>query len=351
MGYTRIEGVTETAPRPQQRIVLHIVLFAATFLTCMMAGAQWAMLDPFQIEHWSAGLTYAILLMTFLSAHEFGHYIAARIHGVDATLPFFIPVPSSLMPFGTFGALIKTRSRITSRKVLFDIGVAGPLAGFAVCLVILVVGVITLPGVESLYAIHPEFQRTGVVPTSGMTFGDNLLFMIGRAAIGSSLWLPPMNEIYHYPFLCAGWFGLFVTALNMLPFGQLDGGHVLYALIGRRQWRVARLLWWTLFVFAILWMLNIIHQLLLEPSPDAWVIWLQMRIDPFLSEAINRAPLLFELGEVWVFWLIMVRVFIKTDHPELTDPQPLDRGRTVVGWVSIVILVLCLSPRAIYIVP
>jgi hypothetical protein len=98
-------------------------------------------------------------------------------------------------------------------------------------------------------------------------------------------------------------------------------------------------------------MLNIIHQLLLEPSPDAWVIWLQMRIDPFLSEAINRAPLLFELGEVWVFWLIMVRVFIKTDHPELTDPQPLDRGRTVIGWVSIVILVLCLSPRAIYIVP
>ena len=185
MGYTRIEGVNETAPRPQQRIVLHIVLFAATFLTCMMAGAQWAMHDPFQIENWSAGLTYAILLMTFLSAHEFGHYIAARMHGVDATLPFFIPVPSSLMPFGTFGALIKTRSRITSRKVLFDIGVAGPLAGFAVCLVILVVGVITLPGVESLYAMHPEFQPTGIVPTSGMTFGDNLLFMMGRSAIGS----------------------------------------------------------------------------------------------------------------------------------------------------------------------
>ena len=317
----------------------------------MMAGAQWAMLDPFQVEHWSSGLTYAILLMTFLSAHEFGHYIAARIHGVDATLPFFIPVPSSLMPFGTFGALIKTRSRIASRKVLFDIGVAGPLAGFAVCVLILVVGVVTLPGVESLYAIHPEYRATGIVPTSGMTFGDNLLFMIGRAVLGSSVWIPPMNEIYHYPFLCVGWFGLFVTALNMLPFGQLDGGHVLYALIGRRQWKVARALWWTLFVFALLWMMNVIHQLLLAPSPDAWVIWLQTNIDPLLSTAIDRAPLLFELGEVWVFWLIMVRLFIKTDHPELTDPEPLDPARTVIGWVSIAILILCLSPRAIFIAP
>lgn len=351
MGYTRLDGSDVQVVHRPRRLLLHAVLFAATFLTCMMAGAQWAMLDPFQIEHWSAGLTYAILLMAFLSAHEFGHYIAARVHGVDATLPFFIPVPSSLMPFGTFGALIRTRSRITSRTVLFDIGVAGPLAGFMVCLITLAIGIATLPGPESLYAMHPEYQLTGVIPASGMTFGDNLLFILGRAALGSSMWLPPMNEIYHYPFLCVGWFGLFVTALNMLPFGQLDGGHVLYALVGRRQWRVARILWWTLFVFAILWMINIIHQLLLAPSPDGWIIWLQMHIDPVLSDLIARFPLAFELGEVWVFWLIMIRLFIKTDHPEIEDPQPLGRGRSIIGWMSIVILVMCLSPRAIFVVP
>jgi len=315
----------------------------------MMAGAQWIMKDPMMVENWHYGLTYAILIMTFLASHEFGHYFAARYHGVDATLPYFIPIPATIMPFGTFGALMRTKSVLASRNILFDIGVSGPIAGFVVCIAILLIGCLTLPGPEYLYAIHPEQAVTGVVPTSGMTFGDSFLFALFRWGFSFSGHFPPMNEIYHYPFLCVGWFGLFVTALNLLPFGQLDGGHVLYALIGNRQHTVARALWWILFVFAILSMLNIVHELLADSYADQWIVWMQSFVDPTLGKAISSYPWLFQVGELWIFWMILIRFVIKIDHPVLPDEVPLTRARMIVGWCALVILVLSFTPRAIFI--
>lgn len=353
MGYTRIDGrSTEPQRLSLRNVLLHTGLFAATFATCLMAGSQWMMQDPSVVENWTYGLTYAILILTFLAAHEFGHYVAARIHGVDATLPYFIPIPPELMPFGTFGAVIRTRSPILSRKVLFDIGVAGPIAGFVVCLIILGIGMIMNPGPDLIMQVHPERLSMAENTGAGLTFGDSLFFLLLRGITDTHVYWPPMNEIYHYPFLCVGWFGLFVTALNMLPFGQLDGGHVLYALIGTKQARVARVLWWVMFVFVLLSLFGWMHELLTaQDYADAWIMWLQVNVDPSLGQAIAAAPWLFEIGSIWAFWLILVRFVVRIDHPPVADDEEIGRGRRVLGWTAIVILILSFPPQGIFIAP
>ena len=340
--------------RLPQRYWLHGLLFLATFASTMLAGSQWAGLSAeeySEITNWGAGLTYAILIMLFLTAHEFGHYIAARIHKVDATLPFYIPMP--LILFGTMGAVIKTRSVIPNRKVLFDIGVAGPISGFIVCLGILAVGYATLPPMEWLYTIHPEYQRLSEIPTSGMYFGDMLLFgWMADIFAPAGAYIPPMNEVYHYPFLCVGWFGLFVTALNLAPFGNLDGGHVVYALLGGKKQRlIARSLWWPLFTLGVLSMVGILDSILREPSPNGFVIWLQTIIGTPLSAIVDLVPWLFTIGEGWLLWALLIKFFIKIDHPELGDPEPLSTRRKIVGWTSMLILVLCMPVQLVYFVP
>lgn len=357
MGYQRFDPsapsslIARWTPPTVREILVHVLLVLATFTTCAMAGAQWVGVNPLEVSNWGAGLSYAVLTMTFLLAHEYGHYIAAYRHKLPSSLPYVIPVPPTIMPFGTFGAVIRTRTPMMSKEQLFDVGVAGPIAGFFVCLIILVVGFVTLPGAEYLYAIHPEILVNGFSNT-GLTFGDTLLFSIFRWAFEGHAFVPPMNEIYHYPFLCVGWFGMFVTALNLLPFGQLDGGHVLYALIGKKQHTVGRILWWTMFALALLWLLGMIHDLFtVDFNPAAyspWVLWLRNSIDPTLSNMISQAPWLFSLGEVWTFWLIMVRLFIKIEHPIINDETPLSRGRVIIGWVAVAILVLSIAPKSIF---
>lgn len=358
MGYQRFDQSTAGIERrwqpPTMREVLtHVALIVLTLITCTMAGTAWAMQNPLEIANWSAGLSYAVLAMSFLLAHEYGHYLAAMRHGIASSLPYLIPVPPTLMPFGTFGAVIRTRSPMMTRNELFDVGVSGPLAGFAACLVILITGFITLPSQDYLMSIHPEYAVTGI-PTGGLTFDNTLLFELLRQIFSDRAFVPPMNEIYHYPFLCVGWFGLFVTSLNMLPFGQLDGGHVLYALIGKRQHTIARFLWWSMFALAILWLIGLIHQLVSGTSDaDAtgWLLWLKHSIDPSIAGAIERFPWLFQLGDVWVFWLVMIRFVIKIDHPDVPSDEPLSRGRTILGWTAMVVLLLCFAPRAVYMAP
>ena len=335
----------------RDRYWLHALLFLLTFASTLAAGTQWAGKDPLEITNWGVGITYAILILTFLSAHEFGHYIAARIHKVDATLPFYIPMP--LILFGTMGAVIKTRSPIPNKKVLFDIGIAGPLAGFVACLIILGIGVATLPPYDYIYSIHPDYRTMSAIPQTGMYFGDMILFSVLRplsSALGSGGFFPPMNEVYHYPFLCVGWFGLFVTALNLAPFGNLDGGHVLYALNNRVQRRAARILWWTLFSLGLLSLIGALDAFLRMPSPMGIVIWLQNVIGTPLSRIVDAAPILFQIGEGWLLWALLVRFFIGIDHPSIQDDEPLDTKRTIIGWASLLLLILCMPLRIIYFV-
>src|SRR5713226_1631009 len=269
---------------------LHLSLFVVTFFTTTVAGVFWLNKDEFDLKNFAYGLPYSISILAMLAAHEFGHYFAAKYHGVQTTLPFFIPAPPFLLnPFGTMGAIIRIRSPITSKRALFDIGVAGPIAGLIVTLLVLVYGLVTLPAKEYLYTIHPDYASMTDLTKNGLTFGDSLLTLVLRRYFSGSGFFPPMNEIYHYPFLCVGWFGLFVTALNLIPVGQFDGGRILYAMIGRGQGIIARGFLVILFLIGLSGFL------------------------PFLG--FNVQP-----GTVgWLLWAAILFFIVKLDHPPIAD--------------------------------
>jgi len=200
---------------------VNLVLFAATVVTTVYAGARQQGInlldDP---ARFAAGLPYALSLLAILGVHELGHYVMARRHGVDATLPYFIPVPMGL---GTFGAFIQMKSLIRSRRAIFDIGVAGPLAGLIVAVPLLFFGLTeatSSSAVEEPFAVH--------------TGSSLLLALLYQTAHGGQAGAAAVNLS---PVGFAGWIGVFITALNLLPVGQLDGGHVAYALFGRRHAR------------------------------------------------------------------------------------------------------------------
>lgn len=198
---------------------LHIILFIATFMTTLAAGALQKGINilefPVRIIE---GFPFAGTLMTILLCHELAHYIASKKHHTIATLPYFIPAPSLI---GTFGAFIKMKSPIVTRRALIDIGASGPIAGFIVSVIASIAGlsmseVVSLPKTEGM-----------------IIFGDSLLFsFLTRVVIGVP---PETSDILLHPVGFAGWIGLFVTSLNLLPIGQLDGGHVTFAILGERH--------------------------------------------------------------------------------------------------------------------
>lgn len=367
MGLTRLSFQTvPNNPRSTTSIVLvHGGLFFASFLTTFMAGIVWSGSLPWIPESFTlgeiqeflnqfpirSGLSYALLIMSFIGAHEFGHYVASRAHNVDASLPYFIPWPFVMLnPFGTMGALIRTRTPIRSKKALFDIGVAGPLSGFIVCLVILAIGYSTLPPESYLLRIHPELAETGYGIQSGLHFGEIPMFTImQKLFVTPGTFIPPMNEVYHYPMLCVGWFGLFLTALNMMPFGQLDGGHVLFALIGKKQWIVGRVLWVFLFVICGLSLIGLLQEIVSEPTADTTMLAIQYALEIPLTKLVSVCPVLFTIGMGWLVWVVLIRFVIKIEHPDIGDDEPLSVGRKIIGWAAIVVLMLCFSPQFIYV--
>ncbi|HOE18839.1 MAG TPA: site-2 protease family protein [Syntrophorhabdaceae bacterium] len=183
--------------------MIHIVLFILTIASTVFVG----------------GALYSIAVMSILLAHEMGHYFMSRRYGIPATLPYFIPFP--LSPFGTFGAIIKMKGVMVNKMALFDIGIAGPLSGFIIAIPFIVIG-ISLSDVRPLPENMPYLQ-----------LGDPLLFKILQEILIGDI--PGGHDLVLHPCAYAGWVGLFVTALNLLPVGQLDGGHIAYALFGDRS--------------------------------------------------------------------------------------------------------------------
>lgn len=335
--------------------LLHVSLFIVTFITCMIAGTQWSYHDWTEVLNWHHGLTYAILILTFLSAHEFGHYFASKYHKVDATLPYYIPFPFTFtLNFGTFGAVIKTRTPIPNKKALFDIGVAGPLAGFVVAVAFLIYGLMTLPGIGFIYNLHPEyiFHHGGHIPTFGLHFGDTIMYTIlSNIFANPDGFLPPMNEIYHYPFLNVGWFGLFVTTLNMLPMGQLDGGHITYAMFGEKvHARIAKTTFYVLLIIGIFSFFGAIHEILhLIPKGDD-LYYLNENFYPILDKIYNIFPIAFKGWSGWLIWAMLAKFFIKLKHPPIESTEKLGKGRTILGWLAIIVLMLSFSYSGIYFV-
>ena len=251
----------------------------------------------------AGGIRLVLGLMSILMAHEMGHYLACRIYGVHSTLPFFIPAPwapigpgLAWMPLsfiGTFGAVIRIKAPFPSRKVLFDVGIAGPLCGFVVACVVMVLGV----------------REATLVPIGDGTerdlFGAPLIFQLITQAMHPAVAAPGMVLVIG-PLGLAAWFGFLVTALNLMPVGQLDGGHVAYAILRRRAVFVSR--------FA-----QVMGLVLLWFSP------------------------------LWLVWMLVMLVIGKRHPPTLADHRPVGRGRVLIGLVGLVVFALCFTPKPLLI--
>jgi membrane-associated protease RseP (regulator of RpoE activity) len=309
-------------------IIINIVLFIATFFTTTVAGVGWITgnIENYTLHALKLGLPYSISIIFILGTHEFGHYFAARYHKVKATLPFFIPIPTIpqlfLLNFGTMGAVIKTKSIIPNNKAMFDIGVSGPLAGFVACLIVLVYGFTHLPGVNYILSIHPDYFSPNYGSNALMLkFGDSFLFAFLRNLLTTSnQFVPPMSEIYHYPYLCVGWFGLFVTGMNMIPVGQLDGGHVVYSMFGSKLQKIIS--WVFMGVLVVIGLLGLADEVFSLNLEFGWVGWL-----------------------LWCFILFFV---IKVKHPPVYEFVKLDTRRMLIGYLSLFIFIISISPTPFY---
>lgn len=309
--------------RKKNPFITQLVLFIITIATTVLSGLEWQKGSGglIEINQLWIGLPYSFSILFFLASHEFGHYFASRYHKVDATLPYFIPFISFFgvfLNFGTLGAVIRTKSEIPNKKALFDIGVSGPLAGFVACLVILVYGFTHLPGRDFIISIHPDY----FMPKHGsdglqLAFGDTLLFSALRYIFTSpGTFVPPMSEIYHYPYLCVGWFGLFVTSMNMVPVGQLDGGHIIYAMFGKKNHeRIAGI---SMILLILLGTLGVLQMYVFTWITIGWAGWL--------------------------FWATVLFFILKIQHPPIGDMEALDKKRKIIGYIALFVFVLCFSP-------
>ena len=236
------------------------------------------------------GIAFSTSLLSILFAHEMGHYLTCRQYGVDATLPFFIPAPPLFLA-GTFGAFIKIRSAIPSRRALFDIGLAGPLAGFVIALPISVIG---------LLIINPEPVHAG----AGIVFNDPLLFRMLAKVLRVPL--EPTSTIN--PYYMAAWIGLLVTSLNLMPVGQLDGGHGTFAVFGPRVHRiVGRIAFVTVVVLSVL-------GFLWHGSPSGFL------------------------------YAVLLGIMLRVRHPEPATMEPLGMKRTVIAILTLLVFLLCFVP-------
>ncbi|NWF49610.1 MAG: site-2 protease family protein [Ignavibacteriaceae bacterium] len=312
----------EVAKRPKQNYVLHLSLFLVTFVTTTIAGADWisGFGGPYEVDYLVIGLPYSLSILFILATHEFGHFFAAKIHKVDSTLPYFIPFPSlpGFLNFGTLGAVIKTRSRINSNRAMFDIGVAGPIAGFIASLIVLIYGFMNVPGEEYILRIHPDYFSPDYGKGAlALTFGDNILFLSLKALfVSGQQFFPPMSEIYHYPYLCVGWFGLFVTAMNLIPVGQLDGGHLSYTMFGaKNHFKISVIGFSILFILGTL---GIVESFMDVNTYFGW--------------------------SGWLFWALVLYFIIKLKHPPVYDNIPIDFKRKVIGYFTYIILIISFTP-------
>jgi membrane-associated protease RseP (regulator of RpoE activity) len=309
--------------RPAQRPLLHLALllltFAATLATYLV---MWNQADWNASGHWDwsrirwrdvrNSLQFSLALVAILGSHEMGHWVAARWHRVETSLPYFIPLP--LLGFGTLGAVIRIRSPIPTRNALVDIGAAGPVAGFLVALPILVWGyahaelvraVVVpdgLPAPDSALGLFLALFGPGLKDGPAVTlFGDNLLtLLVQRLTVGV---LPPGADVGANPFIMAGWFGCLVTMLNLIPIGQLDGGHLTFANLGGGA----------------------------------------VSLGKAAAGGLLALTLFFNWS--WLVWLVVVSLVVRFRHPDVLRPEePLDGRRVAVCIACLAIFALCIIP-------
>jgi membrane-associated protease RseP (regulator of RpoE activity) len=285
-----VPPVPELKPPPRRRPLLHLLLFLATVATTIVAGAVQQGVDPLHHpELLYRGIPFSFTLILILGTHEMGHYLMSRRHRLDVSLPYFIPAPPIPFIIGTFGAFIRIRSPIQDKKALLDVGCSGPLTGVIISVPLILVGL--------------SLSKVTLTPGGGegLILGEPLLFQLLSWLVFGSL-SPEYNVILH-PVAFAGWIGLLVTALNLMPVGQLDGGHVAYALVPRYH-RYVSLGCLALLVVCGLW------------------FW-----------------------QGWLLWALLL-AFLGVRHP---TPYlywvPLDRRRKILGIITILVFLLSFTPE------
>ncbi len=284
----------EDCPRFQRRATRRypwlkpLLLFFLTLLSTTWIGGMYSQGGFF------SGLWFSIPLMVILTCHEMGHYLQSRRYGVSSTLPYFIPIP--LPPFGTLGAFIRMDSRVPHRRALFDIGISGPLAGLVPTIIFMVVGL-------SLSTVHPIQE---IIPPGedGLQFNEPLIFRF-VASFFCDRSVPDTDLLFH-PIAMAAWVGLFLTSLNLMPVGQLDGGHVFYALLGSRAKTGSKIIFFSLVAAVVIF-------------------------------------------QLWQWSLMLILLFwMGTAHPPTArDSIPLDRKRKVLGWLTLAFLLIGFTPNPI----
>jgi membrane-associated protease RseP (regulator of RpoE activity) len=310
-GYRPVLLEARERPEPvRQRWGLAAALLALTFVTTTTMGAVWMlytstrvltelplfMLPETVVEVWSdpellgLGLSFSVPSLLILLCHELGHYLACRRYRLPSTLPYFLPFPLGI---GTLGAFIRIRAVVRTKRELFDVGVAGPLAGFAVLVPVLVAGVAWSEPVL-LASLPPEVGGLLLVPGESLALSGLTALFHGP--------LGPDRVLQLHPFALAGWLGLLATSLNLIPLGQLDGGHILYAAVGGAQRRLALPLWLALLAVAVfLW--------------PGWLLW------------------------------CLVTLVMGLHHPPVRDEeQALDPARRLLAWVALAIFALSFMP-------
>lgn len=290
----------EVVAEDRPNYLLHAGLFAATCTTTYLAG----------------GVAFAATLMTILLVHEMGHYVAARIHRVPASLPFFVPLPPQIS-LGTLGAVIRMSKPIQNRNQLIDVGVAGPIAGLVVAIPLLVIGL-------SLSELSHE-------PIPGnYVEGNSILYIALKLAV-TGRYLPyDGTDVVLHPMAFAAWVGLLITMINLIPIGQLDGGHVARAFLGNRHERFSRVLHWALLYVGI---------------AIAMILGVWTYLDGYAYASVGTQAM--SGGMPWIVWagmLLVMRAMSGGEyHPPVGD-EPLTPGRRKVVFLTIAIFVLIFTP-------
>jgi membrane-associated protease RseP (regulator of RpoE activity) len=378
--------------------LLHGGLFLITLVTTTLAGAEWMFgrlflpeklmeslgvkgMKPLGWSEFVAGFQFSVPFLAILTVHEFGHYFTAKANRVRVTLPFYIPLWLGIgQTIGTLGAFIRIKDYINSRRKYFDIGIAGPLAGFVLALVVLWYAFTHLPPPEFIFTIHPEYQKWGLdygkyaynnLPTDAAGgLGDNLLFSFFKNYVADPARLPHQNEMMHYPYILAGYLALFFTSLNLIPIGQLDGGHILYALVGRKRYRWIAPALFMIFAFyaglgyfkpsdfavpsdelffdelayfgLYILFLSFCFSRISENRTTTWLITLGIVALQLLCSWIRPD---WEGYPNFLVFVFVVGRFLGIYHPETELEEPLDMKRKVLGWIALVVFVLCFSPK------
>lgn len=360
-----------------------------TFVTTTLAGAEW-MTGNYWVDFGQPkvlafsdflnGLQFSIPFLAVLTIHEFGHYYFAQQYKAEVTLPLYIPAWLGFLAWpsiGTMGAFIQIKSRINSRKAYFDIGVAGPLAGFVAGFFLLWYGFTHLPPIEYIFQIHPEYAQYGkdyarfVYENPGLNIklGSNLLFeFFEQVVVEDKSLIPNSYELMHYPYLFAGYLALFFTALNLLPIGQLDGGHILFSVFGQRIHNILSPSIFVVFVFFA----GLGQPLPIDFGYDAYLVeklWqnamllgiLYISFSRIFPSALNNFTLALAVFgiqyvlKIWfptwegysgwtVFGLVLGR-FLGIYHPPVEDNRPLSGGRLAVAAFSQFVFIVCFSLR------